>query len=153
MTREVKYTNILNEFIPTHSPNMVVVALIDDSILRGHFDKNGFENEEHLTQNQKLMLVQEQNLEKKSNTEFQINLNRSKLKFRVEANESIIDSLRKNNFFIESSCEEGYCGTCLTRYLGGEPDHRDTVLDEKERKNFILICCSRSNSPELVLDL
>ena len=96
---------------------------------------------------------QEQNLEKKSNTEFQINLNRSKLKFRVEANESIIDSLRKNNFFIESSCEEGYCGTCLTRYLGGEPDHRDTVLDEKERKNFILICCSRSNSPELVLDL
>ena len=64
MTREVKYTNILNEFIPTHSPNMVVVALIDDSILRGHFDKNGFENEEHLTQNQKLMLVQEQNLEK-----------------------------------------------------------------------------------------
>ena len=59
----------------------------------------------------------------------------------------------KNNFFIESSCEEGYCGTCLTRYLGGEPDHRDTVLNEKDRKDFVLICCSRSNSPELVLDL
>ena len=94
----------------------------------------------------------EQNLEK-LNTEFLITLNRSKLKFKVAANESIIDSLRKNNFFIESSCEEGYCGTCLTRYLGGEPDHRDTVLNEKDRKDFVLICCSRSNSPELVLDL
>jgi ferredoxin-NADP reductase len=91
--------------------------------------------------------------EKNTNTEFLIKLNRSKLKFKVEVNESIIDSLRKNNFFIESSCEEGYCGTCLTRYLDGEPDHRDTVLNEKDKKDFILICCSRSNSPELVLDL
>lgn len=87
------------------------------------------------------------------NTEFVVKLKRSKLEFIVGEDESITDVLRKNNFFIETSCEEGYCGTCLTRYLEGTPDHRDTVLNIKDRESFLMICCSRSKSTELVLDL
>lgn len=87
------------------------------------------------------------------NSEFLVILKRSKLEFAIGADESITDVLRKNDFFIETSCEEGYCGTCLTRYLEGVPDHRDTVLSDKDKESFLMICCSRAKSAELVLDL
>jgi vanillate O-demethylase ferredoxin subunit len=47
------------------------------------------------------------------------------------------------------------CGTCLTRVLSGEPDHRDYYLTEAEKaaNDQFLPCCSRSRSPVLVLDL
>jgi ferredoxin len=53
------------------------------------------------------------------------------------------------------SCREGTCGTCETGVLGGEPDHRDTVLTEAERKegDVMMICVSRARSPRLVLEL
>ena len=41
----------------------------------------------------------------------------------------------------------------MTRYLAGEPLHRDTVLDEEDRQAFVMICCSRAKTPTLVLDL
>lgn len=87
------------------------------------------------------------------NTAFKIKLKRSKLELDVKANETIVEVLQRNDVYIETSCEEGYCGTCLTRYLSGVPDHRDTVLSEADRKQFLMVCCSRSRSDELVLDL
>ena len=56
---------------------------------------------------------------------------------------------------VPSSCEQGVSGTCLTRVLSGEPDHRDAYLtdDEKAANDQFLPCCSRSRSPVLVLDL
>jgi vanillate O-demethylase ferredoxin subunit len=54
---------------------------------------------------------------------------------------------------VRTSCELGYCGACLTPYLAGEPDHRDQVLEENGRKRYMLICCSRSKTPLLELDL
>jgi vanillate O-demethylase ferredoxin subunit len=49
----------------------------------------------------------------------------------------------------------GGCGTCETRIVEGIPDHRDLYLsdEEKAENNVIMICCSRSKSPVLVLDL
>ena len=32
-----------------------------------------------------------------------------------------------------SSCEQGICGSCETRVLGGEPDHRNSILTDEER--------------------
>ena len=52
-----------------------------------------------------------------------------------------------------SSCELGYCGACLTRWLAGEPDHRDPILGDVARKTHMLICCSRARGDTLVLDL
>lgn len=56
---------------------------------------------------------------------------------------------------IPMSCEQGVCGTCLTRVLDGEPDHRDHYLTdaEKLKNDQMLPCCSRSKSAMLVLDL
>jgi vanillate O-demethylase ferredoxin subunit len=56
---------------------------------------------------------------------------------------------------IPYSCEEGVCGTCLTRVLAGEPDHRDLYLTDEERaaNDQFTPCCSRARTPLLVLDL
>jgi vanillate O-demethylase ferredoxin subunit len=53
------------------------------------------------------------------------------------------------------ACSEGVCGTCETRVLEGVPDHRDQFLSAEERdsNSTIMICCSGSKSPKLVLDL
>ncbi len=87
------------------------------------------------------------------NEPFKIKLLHSKLELEVPADKTIVDVLREHDVFIETSCEEGFCGTCLTRYVQGEPEHRDTVLSEEDRKEFVLVCCARSKSSELVLDL
>ena len=60
--------------------------------------------------------------------------------------------LREQGIDIETSCESGLCGTCRTRYLEGEPEHHDYVLDDEERDEYVMICCARSKSPVLVLD-
>ncbi|GIX29313.1 PDR/VanB family oxidoreductase [Pelomicrobium sp. G1] len=87
------------------------------------------------------------------NRPFRIRLLRSGRELEVPADKTIVGVLRENDVFIETSCENGVCGTCLTRYVDGEPDHRDFVLDEADRKEFVLVCCSRSKTPVLVLDL
>lgn len=87
------------------------------------------------------------------NQPFRVKLVRSVLELDVPADKTIVDVLREHDVFIETSCQEGYCGTCLTRYLAGEPEHRDTVLDKEDRKEFVLVCCSRSKTPVLELDL
>jgi vanillate O-demethylase ferredoxin subunit len=87
------------------------------------------------------------------NAPFQIEIAGTGQLFDVPASESIVDVLRANDFSIDTDCREGYCGTCITRYLKGEPEHRDTVLSEKERKNYVMICCARAKVSPLVLDL
>lgn len=71
----------------------------------------------------------------------------------VPADRSIVQVLWDNGFDIETSCEEGFCGTCITRYTGGEPEHRDVVLNEKSRRNYVMVCCARAKRSPLVLDL
>ena len=86
------------------------------------------------------------------NRPFQVKIQKSGQVFDVPADKSIVSVLREQHFDIETDCEEGYCGTCITRYLEGEPEHRDTVLSEDERQKYVMICCARSKTPILVLD-
>ncbi|RQR24602.1 PDR/VanB family oxidoreductase [Burkholderia sp. Bp9142] len=73
----------------------------------------------------------------------------------VGPHQSVLAALAARGFDIPTSCEQGVCGTCLTRVLSGEPEHRDVYLTEEERagNDQFLPCCSRSKSPLLVLDL
>ena len=80
-------------------------------------------------------------------------LGRNGGEYKVAAGETILDVLRRHGVETRSSCELGYCGACLTRYLDGEPDHRDPILNEAARKTHLLICCSRAKSAVLELDL
>jgi vanillate O-demethylase ferredoxin subunit len=71
----------------------------------------------------------------------------------VGPDQSIVDVLRDNGIDVDTSCESGTCGTCRTRYLQGTPAHNDYVLTDKEQREWVMICCARSKSPMLVLDL
>jgi vanillate O-demethylase ferredoxin subunit len=53
------------------------------------------------------------------------------------------------------SCSQGICGTCLTPVLAGQPDHWDMYLtpEEQAKGDCIMVCCSRSQTARLVLDL
>jgi vanillate O-demethylase ferredoxin subunit len=87
--------------------------------------------------------------------EFEVELARSGKILLVPADTSLLNVLRCNGIAIESSCEEGVCGTCLTHVRGGEPDHRDSFLSEEERRSGdkMLVCVSRSKTPKLLLEL
>jgi ferredoxin-NADP reductase len=84
---------------------------------------------------------------------FRVRLAQSGGEYDVPAGETIINVLRRHGVETRTSCELGYCGACLTRYLDGEPDHRDPILGDRARETHMLICCSRARSPLLVLDL
>lgn len=85
--------------------------------------------------------------------EFQIKVSSTGAIYSVPPHKSIVDVLRENGIDVDTSCEDGFCGSCLTRYLGGEPDHRDEILDEEDHEEYLLICCARSHTPEIILDL
>lgn len=86
---------------------------------------------------------------------FEVVAERSNKIITVAADESLIDALAREGIKIEKSCEQGVCGTCLCDVLEGEPDHRDVYLtdEEKAENDQILVCCSRSKSARLVLDI
>jgi vanillate monooxygenase ferredoxin subunit len=86
---------------------------------------------------------------------FRVKLAKSGTTVQVNANQTIIEALRAAGIDIETSCEQGVCGTCLTTVLAGRPDHRDLMLTEEEQKagDRMLLCVSRSLDTELVLDL
>lgn len=75
--------------------------------------------------------------------------------YAVPADASILQVLLANGIDVPASCEQGVCGTCITRVLGGTPDHRDLVFNAAEhaRNDQMTLCCSRSLTPRLVLDL
>jgi vanillate O-demethylase ferredoxin subunit len=84
---------------------------------------------------------------------FRVRLARSGGEYEVPAGETILEVVRRHDIAVKASCELGYCGTCLTAYLAGEPDHRDQILSDADRRRYLLICCSRAKTPVLELDL
>ena len=86
---------------------------------------------------------------------FTVVLARSGRSVPVGADQSLLDALCAAGVAATSSCRQGICGACEVQVLAGVPDHRDILLSEEERASgkSMLICCSRSRSPELVLDL
>jgi vanillate monooxygenase ferredoxin subunit len=74
---------------------------------------------------------------------------------QVAADCSVVAALAAAGIEVPTSCEQGVCGTCLTRVIAGTPDHRDLYLtpDEQTRGDQFMPCCSRAKSPRLVLDL
>jgi vanillate O-demethylase ferredoxin subunit len=84
---------------------------------------------------------------------FEVELARRGVVLTVTADKTIVETLRDAGIEHETSCEAGVCATCRTRYLAGTPDHRDVILDDAERGEYLTICCSRSATARLVLDL
>jgi vanillate O-demethylase ferredoxin subunit len=86
---------------------------------------------------------------------FKVRLHRSGRTVTVPKGETILETLIEEGVDVVYSCMAGHCGTCETRVIEGTPDHRDSFLGDKERSDnkVTMICCSRSKTPVLVLDL
>ncbi|ART67654.1 oxidoreductase [Mycobacterium dioxanotrophicus] len=88
-------------------------------------------------------------------TEFDVRCARSAKTVTVPPGQSILDALVGAGVPVTASCREGLCGTCETAVLDGTPDHRDDILDERERaaNDRMFICVSRAVGPRLELDI
>ncbi|WP_372659682.1 2Fe-2S iron-sulfur cluster-binding protein, partial [Hydrogenophaga sp.] len=86
---------------------------------------------------------------------FEIEIASSGQVITVPADSTALQALLKAGVDVLMSCEQGVCGTCLTRVKSGAPDHRDQYLtpDEHAANDQFTPCCSRSKSERLVLDL
>ena len=75
--------------------------------------------------------------------------------FEIPADKSIAEVLEEAGMVLPLSCEQGVCGSCLTRVIEGEPDHRDIFMtaEEQERGDRMTVCVSRCVGKRLVLDL
>ena len=73
----------------------------------------------------------------------------------VPAGKTVVQALADAGVDVQTSCEQGVCGTCITRVLSGTPDHRDLYFTPEEHaaNDQFTPCCSRSKSARLVLDL
>lgn len=86
-------------------------------------------------------------------TPFMVKLAGSGRQIEVPANLSILEALRAAGEKTVSSCESGTCGTCKCRLIEGEADHRDLVLMDEEKDDYIMICVSRAKAGDLVVEL
>lgn len=75
--------------------------------------------------------------------------------FEIPADKTVVQVLESHGIEIAVSCEQGICGTCLTRVLEGIPEHRDLFLTEQEQalNDQFTPCCSRAKTALLVLDI
>lgn len=87
---------------------------------------------------------------------FNVTLASSGERWPVPANKTIAQVLQENGVAVPLSCEMGICGACLTPVVEGIVDHRDSVQSAAEKsasRQHIALCCSRSRSANLCIDL
>ena len=86
---------------------------------------------------------------------FDVRIASSGQSITVGAKQTVTDALAAHGIEILTSCEQGVCGTCITRVLEGECDHRDLYFtdEEKAKNDQFTPCCSRAKGQLLVLDL
>ena len=86
---------------------------------------------------------------------FEVQLQKSGQTLQVSKDQSILKVLQDAGHDVPFSCSEGICGTCLTKVVAGTPDHWDMYLtsEEQAKGDVIMVCCSRSQTARLVLDL
>lgn len=85
---------------------------------------------------------------------YEIELAKSSVVLSVLPGRTILETIQGAGIDVPFSCTEGICGTCETSVISGIPDHRDLVLTDQEKatNQTMMICCSGSRTPRLVLD-
>jgi ferredoxin-NADP reductase len=87
---------------------------------------------------------------------FEVVCNVSGLTLTVPEDRTVLDVLNDAGIEVPCSCQQGICGTCETRVVSGEVDHRDSILSSAERaaNETMMTCVSRAKAgSRLVLDI
>ncbi|MFW1801908.1 PDR/VanB family oxidoreductase [Acinetobacter nematophilus] len=95
-----------------------------------------------------------QKSETADNTAFTIEIKGTDRQIKVLPHQTATQALIENGFDVPISCEQGICGTCITRVVAGIPDHRDVFMTDEEHalNNQFTPCCSRAKSTSLVIE-
>ena len=80
---------------------------------------------------------------------FELELARSGQVVGVPANRSALDVMLDRDPMTAYSCQQGFCGTCKVKVLGGEVDRRGRTA---EGDGEMLVCVSRAKSGRVVID-
>ena len=91
-------------------------------------------------------------IDNSGNTSFTVELEGEE--YDIPTDRSIVEVLNENGAGIDTSCEEGICGTCIMSVLEGVPEHRDNVLtpSEREANETMAVYVSRTKESKLELD-
>ena len=86
---------------------------------------------------------------------FEVVCQASGVTLTVPPDKTVLATLHDAGIEVPCSCEQGICGTCEVRVLGGEVDHRDSIQSQTERaaNQSMMVCVSRARSPQLLLDI
>lgn len=86
---------------------------------------------------------------------FEIKLAKSGETYEVAPGDTALRVLLNNGYEIRRSCSEGNCGSCETRVIEGEIDHRDVLLTkaQREKNDRMMVCVSRAKGDSVTLDL
>ena len=86
---------------------------------------------------------------------FMVKIKSTGQEVEVPAGTTVVQALAAVGVNVLVSCEQGFCGSCLTRVLDGIPDHRDQFMlpEEQLRNDAFTPCCSRALTACLVLDI
>jgi len=80
---------------------------------------------------------------------FELELARSGRVLRIPADRSALAVLLDDDPSTPYSCQQGFCGTCKVKVLGGQVDHRGrTAVGDDE----MLVCVSRAKAERIVID-
>ena len=94
-------------------------------------------------------------LAEEADSTFEITIASTGQRIQIPKGVTVAKALEAAGVEVMTSCEQGVCGTCVTRVLDGTPDHRDSYLtpEEQAANNQFMPCCSRAKSASLTLDL
>lgn len=89
------------------------------------------------------------------NAGFTVKLQRSGKAVTVRPGQTILEAVLAEGVDALYSCRSGFCGTCEVKVLAGQPEHHDHVLSDEDKAagQRMFICCSRSRTPVLEIDL
>lgn len=90
-----------------------------------------------------------------SDKAFTLKLVRSGINLEIPADKTVLEVLEDADIELDSSCEQGVCGSCITKVISGTPDHRDQFLTDSEKSlnDQFTPCCSRALTDSLSIDL
>ncbi|OBJ07463.1 PDR/VanB family oxidoreductase [Mycobacterium sp. 1465703.0] len=80
---------------------------------------------------------------------FELELARSRRVLNVPANRSALDVMLDRDPTTAYSCQQGFCGTCKVKVLGGQVDRRGRT---EEGDDDMLVCVSRAKTGRVVID-
>jgi ferredoxin-NADP reductase/ferredoxin len=87
------------------------------------------------------------------NYDFKIKLVKSNRELLIPADKSATDVLAENGIHIDVKCSDGICGVCKCGLVSGDVEHRDFVLSKSQREGSIILCQSRAQEKDGIIEI